>query len=134
MIYLPEGERQELSLLFMLYMLKSRNLATVYLGQEISVNDLEDAYEVHQPEYLFTMITENFAHESVKQYLDRLCERFPLASILVSGYQVAAQQIKSYNNIQVLASLGQVIEFLDHLKNRRELARHAASLISNGQS
>ena len=132
MIYLPEGERQELSLLFMLYMLKSRNLATVYLGQEISVNDLEDAYAVHQPEYIFTMITENFARESVKQYLDRLCKRFPMANLLVSGYQVAAQQISSYNNIHVLANLSQVIEFLDQLKNSQEVTRHSASLISNG--
>lgn len=131
MIYLPEGERQELSLLFMLYMLKSRNLATVYLGQEISVNDLEDAYAIHQPEYIFTMITENFARESVKQYLDRLCKSFPMAKLLVSGYQVAAQQISSYNNIQVLGNLNQVIEFLDQLKNSPEVVRHPASLISN---
>lgn len=135
MIYLPEGERQELSLLFLLYMLKSRRLPTVYLGQEISISDLEDAYEVHRPDYIFTMITENFARESVKQYLDRLCDKFPVADILVSGYQVAAQQISSYNNIQVLASLGQVIEFLDQLeKHQQAAAKRQSSLISNGHS
>lgn len=135
MIYLPEGERQELSLLFMLYMLKSRKLATVYLGQEISITDLEDAYQVHQPENIFTMITENFARESVKQYLDRLCDSFPNANILVSGYQVAAQQIESYKNIQILASLGQVIEFLDKVKTGPgKVVRRQASYISNGHA
>ncbi|PHN01066.1 MerR family transcriptional regulator [Flavilitoribacter nigricans] len=134
MIYLPEGEKQELSLLFMLYMLKSRKLPTVYLGQEISVNDLEDAYEVHRPDFIFTMITENFARESVQQYLDRLCESFPTARILVSGYQVAAQQIQSYENIQVLASLGHVIDFLDHLNQSREAVKRQTAVISNGQS
>ncbi len=135
MIYLPEGERQELSLLFMLYMLKSRKLPTVYLGQEISVTDLEDAYQVHQPAYIFTMITENFARESVKHYLDRLCNSFPSAQILVSGYQVAAQQIESYENVEVLASLGQVIAFLDKVKAEQENHAHRqASFISNGHS
>lgn len=115
MIYLPEGERQELSLLFMLYMLRARRFPTLYLGQEVAVNDLVDAYTLHRPDYIFTMITENFAKESVKHYLDRLQDHFPNVHILVSGYQIAAQQIKSYANIQVLQSLGHVISFLDKL-------------------
>lgn len=133
MIYLPENERQELSLLFMLYMLKSRKLPTVYLGQEISISDLEDACEVHQPDYIFTMITENFARESVQQYLDRLCKKFPTVKILVSGYQVAAQQIDSYENIQILQSLSHVIDFLNNLQSEKSVAhQQGASLISNG--
>lgn len=134
MIYLPEGERQELSLLFMLYMLRSRVIPTVYLGQEISVSDLEDAHNIHQPDYIFTMITENFARESVKQYLDRLCDNFPTTSILVSGYQVAAQQIESYRNIHVLPSLTHVIRFLDQLHSQRKLVENAKSMVANGQS
>lgn len=113
LIYLPEGERQELSLLFMQYLVKSRRYYPIYLGQDISVDDLRDACSVHHPKYVFTMITETFAKESVSQYLDRLRSACPNSQILVSGYQVVAQQVRSTDRLQVLESLGEVIDWLN---------------------
>lgn len=112
-IYLPEGEQQELSLLFMHYLIKSRKYYPLYLGQDITISDLEDTCAIHQPKYIFTMITETFGKESVTQYLERLSDTFPDCHILVSGYQVVAQQVSSAGNLHVLQSLGQVIEWLD---------------------
>lgn len=134
MIYLPEGERQELSLLFMLYLLKARNLPTIYLGQQVSVEDLEDACRIHQPDYVFTLITETFAKESVQQYLNRLHHSLPDVRILVSGYQVMAQGIESQGNIEALESLDQVLHFIDHLPDKPLRPKAVSSLISNGRS
>ncbi|MCB0628492.1 MAG: MerR family transcriptional regulator [Saprospiraceae bacterium] len=131
MIYLPEGERQELSLLFMLYLLKSRKLPTIYLGQEISVDDLEDAYRIHQPDFIFTLITETFAKESVQQYLNRLQHVLPGVCVLVSGYQVVAQQIESQGNIRALESLDQVLYFIDHLPAKTPRPKPNSSIITN---
>lgn len=133
MIFLPEGERQELSLLFMLYLLKSRELPTIYLGQEVSVDDLQDAYEIHKPDYVFTLITETFAKESVQQYLNRLQHALPGVQVLVSGYQVMAQQIESQGNIKVLGSLHQVLHFIDHLPPKARRAQAVPSIFTNGQ-
>lgn len=111
-IYLPEGERQELSILFMHYLLKSRNIQVVYLGQDISLNDLRDACRIHQPDYLFTMITEAFAKESVQGYIDKLAEGFPNTQILVSGYQVIAQPVTPPVNVRILNSLDQTLSLV----------------------
>ncbi len=113
-IYLPEGEKQELSLLFMHYLLKSRRNHVIYLGQDISVADLEDACHIHQPDYIFTMISETFAKESVQRYVDRLAQTFPQYNILLSGYQVVSQNVKPPANVQILKSLDQAIYFLSH--------------------
>ncbi|MEO0877763.1 MAG: MerR family transcriptional regulator, partial [Bacteroidota bacterium] len=102
MLYLPEGERQELSLLFMHYLLKSRNKYVVYLGQDIGLADLLDANRIHQADYIFTMITETFAQEPVQDYVDRLAEAFPSTHILLSGYQVVAQDVQATDHITVL--------------------------------
>ncbi|MEO0723239.1 MAG: MerR family transcriptional regulator [Bacteroidota bacterium] len=112
MLYLPEGERQELSLLFMHYLLKSRNKYVVYLGQDISLADLLDANRIHQADYIFTMITETFAQEPVQDYVDRLAEAFPSTHILLSGYQVVAQDVQATNHITVLRSLDQMLSFI----------------------
>lgn len=113
MIYLPEGEKQELSLLFMHYLLKSKGNQVVYLGQEITPEDVSDAYKIHQPGFIFTMITETFAKEPVQDYIDKLSESFPNCNILLSGYQVAVQEIEERPNVYILKSLLQTMEFLD---------------------
>lgn len=112
MMYLPEGERQELSVLFMHYLLKSRNIHVIYLGQNISLNDIRDACKVHQPDYLFTMITESFARESVQGYVDKLAEHFPQTQILLSGYQVIAQGVQPPPNVHILNSLDQTLSMV----------------------
>lgn len=112
-VYLPEGEQQELSLLFMHYILKARGNHVIYLGQDINLGDLKDAYGIHEPDFIFTMVTETFAQEPVQDYVDRLAEAFPECQILFSGYQVVAQRVESNNNVTILKSLDQTLEFLE---------------------
>lgn len=111
-IYLPEGERQELSLLFMHYLLKSRKNRVIYLGQDISLADLKDACKIHRPDFIFTMITETFAKEPVQKYIDRMAASFPESRILLSGYQVVVQPVTPPENVSILKSLPQMLEFL----------------------
>lgn len=118
LLFLPEGETQELSLLFLHYLLKARRNQVIYIGQDMSINDLQDVFTIHRPDYLYTMITESFSKEPVQQYIDTLMERFPDCQIMVSGYQVLTQNVKSSNRVTILKSLDQTIKFLDQLKNR----------------
>ena len=118
-IYLPEGEKQELSILFMHYLIKRRGNQVVYLGQNVSINDLVDACQIAKPNYIFTMISETFANKSVQQYVNQLSENFPAINILMSGYQVVAQDVQSVGNVSVLKSLFDAIEILDNLGEKR---------------
>ena len=115
-VYLPEGERQELSLLFMSYLLKSRKHHVIYLGQDISLTDLTDACNIQEPDFLFTMITETFAKEPVQTYIEKLADAFPNCHILLSGYQVVAQAVNPPSNVRILKSLAQTLEFLSAAK------------------
>ena len=117
LIYLPEGEKQELSMLFMHYLLKSRKNHVVYIGQEISLTDLRDACNIYQPDYIFTMITETFAKEPVQRYVDRMAENFNDCQVLLSGYQVVAQQVESSSNVTILQSLQHTMDFLTSVSN-----------------
>ncbi|MEM8525418.1 MAG: MerR family transcriptional regulator [Bacteroidota bacterium] len=116
MLYLPEGESQELSLLFLQYLLKSRRNQVIYLGKDISINDLRDAFLIHQPDYLYTIITETFVGDSVQKYITELMNTFKSCDILVSGYQVITNNIKSDKNLTVLKSLDQTIQYIDEIR------------------
>lgn len=120
LIYLPEGEKQELSMLFMHYLLKSRGNHVAYVGQDINLPDLKDAYSIYKPDFIFTMITETFTSEPLQQYVDRLAENFKGAKILLSGYQVVVQALKPRENVEILRSLGDTMAFLEALQNRSQ--------------
>lgn len=130
-IYLPEGERQELTLLFMHYLLKSHGKFVLYLGLDVNLGDLKDALSIHQADYIFTMITETFAKEPVQQYADRIAHAFPEATILLSGYQVVAQNVTPAPNVKILKSLDQALTFIrsPHLASADvEEPSHSASV------
>ncbi len=120
-IYLPEGEKQELSMLFMHYLVKSRKHHVIYIGQDMSLADLKDTYEVHRPDYIFTMISETFTREPIQRYIDKLAATFPETKILLSGYQVVAQNPISPPNVLILKSLDQTIHFLNTMGEKQVL-------------
>ncbi len=115
MIFLPEGENQELSLMFMHYLIKSRCHRVMYMGLNNSTQDLQDAYEIRRPSYLFTMISETYTQQPVQKYVDQLADTFAESQVLLSGYQVVSQSIRKPSNVTLLGSLGETISFLDEL-------------------
>ncbi len=114
-VYLPEGESQELSLLFMQYLLKSRNHQVIYLGQNISLSDLKDVSKIHQPDYFFTMITETYTRKPVQDYIDALSAQSENTHLLMSGYQMMVQGIESAEGLSVFHSLNDTLAFLKEL-------------------
>ena len=115
LIYLPQGEHQELSLLFTHYLLKSRRKRVIYIGQDMSLADLKDAYQIHQPSYIYTMVSEAFSREPVQNYVNTLSETFPLSTILLSGYQVVAQNVEDTDQVKVMRSLDDMLGFLESI-------------------
>lgn len=115
LLFLPEGELHEISLLFSSYLLKSNGHKVVYLGQSTPDDDLNAVYVAHRPEYLLTVITTSPAAEDVQAYLDLLGKRFSECRILISGYQVLGQELKLSPNMQVLQCLKELKNFLTAL-------------------
>lgn len=102
MLYLPEGELHEISLLFTSYIIRSHNHRVIYLGQTLPFNELVFAHNVHKPDYIFTTITSVPAHDEVQPYVTRLCQQFPDTHILLTGYQVVGQDIETLDNCTVV--------------------------------
>ena len=102
-------------MLFMQYLVKSRKNHVIYIGQEITLADLKDAHSIHNPDYIFTMITETFAKEPVQAYVDNLSTNFPDSRILLTGYQVVAQNVAPPSNVSILKSLDHTLNLLNSL-------------------
>lgn len=117
MLYLPKDEQQELSLLFMQYLLKKRGFQVINLGANLALIDLKDACHIHHPDYVFTVLSETFNREPVQRYLENLRDAAPGSKLLLTGYLVASQSVKTPENVTILSSIDDTIEFLDGVAN-----------------
>lgn len=113
LLFLPEGVGEELSLLFLHYIMKVRGHRVIYLGQNIPFQDIRAVYNIHQPEYIYTIVTEQFVKEPTQRYIDRLSYSFPDAKILLSGYRVLALPLQLPENVNTHTSFLDTIQFLN---------------------
>lgn len=119
LLYLPEGELHELTLLFTSYLIKVRHNRVIYFGQNLPFSDLATIYDIHRPEFIVTVITTSPPAHQMQEYVDQLAATFPEASILLSGYQVISQDVSLPPNVRVFHRIEHIIEFVenDTLKN-----------------
>jgi len=116
MLFLPEGELHEISLLFSYYIIKSRGHKVIYLGQSTPLSDVAQVYDIHKPDYLLTVITSVPPEDDVQSYVDALCKRFPDTTLLLSGYQIVGQDIQVSNNTVIINQIKDLIDLLEDLK------------------
>ncbi len=112
LLFLPEHELHELSLLFSAYLIKSRKNQVIYIGQNTPFEDLIKVYNSTKPDYLLTIMTSFPQSHEVQNYMDKLSKIFHNNTILISGRQVIAQDIQARENILILNQLEDLRDFI----------------------
>lgn len=115
LLFLPERELHETSILFASYLIKNKGHKVIYLGQTTPYEDLVSVYNLHQPEFLLTVITTSPSSEDVQEYLYSISKRFSTSKILVTGYQVIGQDLIFPSNVRLLNYIRDIKEFLEEL-------------------
>lgn len=115
LIYLPENENHELSLLFLHFLIKARKFSVINMGLEIGLLELRDAYDIYKPDYIFTIINDSFAEKPLQPYINTLEKEFSDSTILLTGIQLIRQKIKTNKNGLIISSLAEVMQYLDEL-------------------
>lgn len=113
LLYLPEGELHEVTLLFANYLLRTRKNRIVYLGQNVSFDDLRIAHKIHNPNNIFTVLNTKPESQDVESYLQKLSTTFPETHILVTGFRVIAQGIDTPENVKILNKIDDIIKFAE---------------------
>jgi DNA-binding transcriptional MerR regulator len=112
LLFTPEGELHEISLLFANYMVRSRGLRSIYLGQSLPINDVFTISDLHKPDFVFTIITSVPSNEDVEPYLKKLASGLPHGKVIVTGYQVTSQEIAPIDNMQIIKNMSEFTELL----------------------
>jgi DNA-binding transcriptional MerR regulator len=114
-LFLPDGELHELSLLFCNYVIRKIGHKCVYLGQSVPFEDLEVIENIINPDYLLTIMINQPKEISVQDYANKLSNSFPSCKIIMTGYQVVVSGLKSFGNVYVPHSTKDLTQYIASL-------------------
>ncbi len=112
LLYLPEGELHELSLMFSAFLLRARKFKVIYLGQNLPKSDLYSVKEIHEPDYVLTICTAAPKKSEVQEYIDEVADLFSSATFFVGGFQVIGQDIKRKKNVEFIMKMEDLLDFI----------------------
>ncbi len=112
LLFLPEGEYHEMGLLFVNYLLKSRGVATIYLGSNIPLKDVDYVVKLKKPDFLYVHLTTVGQNFNFDKFITNVSQRFPSIPVVVSGQLTNTYQKKIHPPLTFIKSLAGVMEFV----------------------
>ncbi len=116
-IYLPQGDTQELSLLYLHYLLKLKQCKVINLGYDASMQDAISACKVVKADYLFTIINNELPVISIDDYILEISASIEPTQFLATGFQVISLPEKLSDKVTVFKNLADTMNFIDNKKS-----------------
>ncbi len=114
LLFLPEGETHELSLLFLSYFIRARNMQVIYLGQSVPFEDIVSISEIYSPDYLLSIFTTYPSINDLSGYINDLSSRLKKQKIILSGYRSLDFKGEIPVNAVTLKQIKDILSFLQN--------------------
>ena len=118
-LFLPEKEMHEISLLFINYLIKARGCYTLYLGANVPYDDIISVYQDLNPDFLVTVLTAYPNPEVAVQYLHQLNVSTPKSKIIVAGRQLENNESEFPKGIHHFKEFNDLIAFVNKFKIKK---------------
>ncbi len=112
LLFLPEGEMHEIGLLLANYMIREKGNQTIYLGQNVPLDDVLQVCDSYAPDYIYTYITTPRVEEELKLFFDKLANSVKKGKVLVSGH-LPEISFKLPARVKRIISIKDLVEILD---------------------
>jgi DNA-binding transcriptional MerR regulator len=87
-LFLPEHDKHELSLLFYYFLMKKRNYDCFYLGQAVPMKDLKEFVKEVKPDMLMTSLIAELSPIELEEVFSGFAEAADLSKFYIGGYQM----------------------------------------------
>ncbi len=113
LMYLPEHEWHEMSLLFYHFLLRSKGVPTFYLGQSLPYESLVECIEKLKPNYILSSWLTAVDEKLVVSYFKKLKSDYPNLDVFAGGPQIKANStaLKKY-----IIEVNDLASIMKHLK------------------
>ncbi|HLF34227.1 MAG TPA: MerR family transcriptional regulator [Cyclobacteriaceae bacterium] len=109
-LFLPEGELHELSLLYSYYLLKVRGQRIIYLGQNTPLRDIRVIADPLEPDFILTVFTSYPQPCQLQAHIDSLSKEFQNCTILITGRQVLGHDLYFPGNVKLLHDFQDLVD------------------------
>ena len=109
-LFLPEDEHHELGLLYVYYLLRKRGLATIYLGANVPLKDVEYIVQIKSPQYLYLHLTSLPRTLKFSRFVELL--QGSQTKIIISGYGAQLVKRQVSEKVLLLQSLSSVQAYI----------------------
>jgi len=112
LMFLPENEYHDLSLLFYAYIVRSRGHDVLYLGQSTPLTAVDTALKSWNPDFIITGALSGLSVENYEDFISALKKIFPTGGILLAGLPADFIQKNKITGIHPLASEKDLTRFI----------------------
>jgi DNA-binding transcriptional MerR regulator len=114
LLFDPQVDDQEVLLSLIHYLLRAKGCRTMYLGKGISLNDLNVAIPIFEPNCLFTILSDYNPKNNPQDFLNKLSLNHPNLQIL-STVRSLVRALQLPDNVVVLEDFSEFMEFLEEI-------------------
>lgn len=107
-LFLPEHEKHELSLLFYYYLLKKRSYDCFYLGQSVPMKDLRSFISETKPDFIVSSLIAELTTEDFSVLMNDLIELIEPKKIYFGGYQLQKHKSNIPAGVNVVQSIDDI--------------------------
>ncbi len=111
-LYLPEHEWHEISLLVYHYYLRSRGLNSIYLGQALPYEALAKAIELLKPKSIVSSWLTAIDPQQIIDYFNQIEADYDQLKIVAGGYQIDQLELLLPKKIKRIRSLSDLENFI----------------------
>lgn len=108
-LFLPEHEKHELSLLFYYFLLKKKGYDCFYLGQSVPMKDLREFVNETEPDFIVTSLIAEVTSEDFSELMSGLIELINPKKIFLGGYQLEKHKLAVPEGVNVVQSIDDII-------------------------
>jgi MerR family transcriptional regulator, light-induced transcriptional regulator len=112
LLFLPEYEHHELGLLFVYYMLREKEINSIYLGANVPLKDLQYIIEVKKPDYIYTHLIAFPRQLNLEKFTSQLSGRLYETQVLLSGPAIISAAKKFPAEFTILQSFAEVLSYI----------------------
>lgn len=115
LLFLPESETHSMGLLFANFLIRSRGHEVIFLGQDVPLRDLQEAFKTESPDYIFTIATSSHLKISMQELVDFLSKNWMDSQILVTGFQFMIADLNLPANVHLIKKMENFLDFINGL-------------------
>lgn len=115
LLFLPPNETHEVGLLFAQYVLKSNGHQTLYLGQNLPYDSLNEVANYYEPDYALSILTLANADNGINEIIQKLKESLGNVPLILAGNQISSNDIPKQDKLILIKNISEFTQIIEKL-------------------